>query len=54
LLDERALAVRSLVAACRRHTYETLRANDWTVQQIADHWSVSNKAVYKVLAGPAK
>lgn len=52
LLDERALGVRSLVAACRRDTYRALRDEGWSVKKIADHWGVSVKAIYKILERP--
>lgn len=48
-LDARWQAIRAVVAACRRETYQELREQGWSVQQIAEHWGVSDKAVYKVL-----
>ncbi|MFD9965039.1 hypothetical protein [Amycolatopsis sp. NPDC058986] len=48
-LEERELALRSVLAAVRRETYQALRDRNWSVQQIADQWQVTNKSVYKVL-----
>ncbi|MEU7480568.1 hypothetical protein AB0A63_31635 [Lentzea sp. NPDC042327] len=53
-LDERALAIRGIAAACRRHTYQTLREQGVPVAGIAQAWGVSAQAVYKVLSGPKK
>jgi uncharacterized protein YerC len=52
MLDQRALDVRALAAACRRDTYQALRdEHGWTVARIAKHYNVTDKAVYKVLSG---
>lgn len=53
-LDARALAIRSIAAACRRHTYQALRDDGVPVSAIAEAWSVSDQAVYKVLNGPQR
>lgn len=53
-LDDRALNVRSIAAACRRHTYRQLRDNGTSVEDIAEAWGVSISAIYKVLGGPPR
>lgn len=53
LLDERALAVRSVVGACRRDTYEQLREGGWTPADLAAAVGTSPRAVYKILARAA-
>lgn len=49
ILDTRALNARSVVAACRRHTYQALRDAGWSVADIAAHADTSTKAIYKIL-----
>lgn len=50
LLEARELAIRSLLAMCRRSTYrKLLDEHEWSVQEIADELGVSHQAVRKVL-----
>jgi hypothetical protein len=48
-LDARALAVRSLAAACRRHTYQALRDGGASVSDIAEAWGRTRQSVNQVL-----
>lgn len=49
-LDQNCQAIQQAASACRRHTYQQLVEQGWSVQQIADHWGVTVGAIYKVLA----
>ncbi len=54
-LDQRALAIQAIAAACRSHTYLALR-DTMRATEIADAFGVSKQAVHKVLrrtTGPA-
>lgn len=48
MLDTRALNVRSVVATCRRHTYQKLRDEGWSVADIAAGSGSSIQAIYKI------
>lgn len=48
-LDARALAIRSVVSACRRATWQTLRDQGQTFAEIGRQWGCSGANVRQVL-----
>lgn len=51
-LDSRALAIRSVVAACRRATWQELADQGHTAADIARMWGVTRQAVSQTLVRP--
>jgi hypothetical protein len=50
-IDARALAIRSVAAACRRATWQALNDRGARPAEIAARWGVSRQNVSQILAG---
>lgn len=54
-LDQRAIAVRTLVAACRRATFAALREGGMSQGEIAELWDIPQQSVSRTLRrGPGR
>ncbi|WP_157119782.1 hypothetical protein [Nocardia xishanensis] len=51
-LDERALAIRSVVAACRRATWSALHEETGNYSAVARMWGVTPQNVRQAIAAP--
>jgi len=54
MLDECALAIRSVVAACRRATWQHLLDAGRSMTDIAEMWGITRQAVSQTLTSPGR